>query len=107
MVPVSCFVSNFLVNSADRVIRVFDIDVIMASFEEEEPEALQRLQDLVNRCVHACVCACVCVCVCVCVRVCVCACVCMCVCVCACVCVCVCVCALAHVHCMSVVMVLQ
>ena len=41
--------SNFLVNSADRVIRVFDIDVIMASYEDEEPEALQRLQDLVNR----------------------------------------------------------
>ena len=40
--------SNFLVNSADRVIRVFDIDVIMASCEEEV-EALQRLQDLVNR----------------------------------------------------------
>lgn len=36
-------------NSADRVIRVFDIDVIMASYEDEEPEALQRLQDLVNR----------------------------------------------------------
>ena len=36
-------------NSADRVIRVFDIDEIMATPEEEEPEALQRLQDLVNR----------------------------------------------------------
>ena len=58
MVPVYCSVSNFLVNSADRVIRVFDIDVIMASFEEEEPEALQRLQDLVNRCVCVCVCVC-------------------------------------------------
>ena len=41
-------------NSADRVIRVFDIDAIMASIEEDEPEALQRLQDLVNRCVCAC-----------------------------------------------------
>ena len=51
--------SNFLVNSADRVIRVFDIDAIMASVEEDEPEALQRLQDLVNRCVCVCVCVCV------------------------------------------------
>lgn len=43
-------VSNFLVNSADRVIRVFDIDAIMATLDEDdEPEALQRLQDLVNR----------------------------------------------------------
>ena len=36
-------------NSADRVIRVFDIDSIMATLDDDEPEALQRLQDLVNR----------------------------------------------------------
>ena len=40
--------SNFLVNSADRVIRVFDIERIMAD-PASEVEALQRLQDLVNR----------------------------------------------------------
>ena len=41
--------SNFLVNSADRVIRVFNIDQIMESEDSDEIEALQRLQDLVNR----------------------------------------------------------
>ena len=41
--------SNFLVNSADRVIRVFNIDQIMESEDNEDIEALQRLQDLVNR----------------------------------------------------------
>lgn len=35
-------------NSADRVIRVFDIDDILGE-EDGEVEALQRLQDLVNR----------------------------------------------------------
>ena len=42
--------SNFLVNSADRVIRVFDIEEVLKQ-PEDEVEALQRLQDLVNRCV--------------------------------------------------------
>ena len=41
--------SNFLVNSADRVIRVFDIEDIIAKKEENEIEPLQKLQDLVNR----------------------------------------------------------
>ena len=41
--------SNFLVNSADRVIRVFDIDHIMEAEKEEDMEPLQKLQDLVNR----------------------------------------------------------
>ena len=40
--------SNFLVNSADRVIRVFDIEDILRE-EDGDVEALQRLQDLVNR----------------------------------------------------------
>ena len=43
--------SNFLVNSSDWVIRVYDIEEIMKS-KEGEAEALQRLQDLVNRQVH-------------------------------------------------------
>ena len=77
-------------NSADRVIRVFDIDVIMASFEEDEPEALQRLQDLVNRCVCVCVCVCACVHACVSVRACVCECVSVRACACVCMRVCVC-----------------
>ena len=41
--------SNFLVNSADRVIRVFNIDEIMDVDDNDDIEALQRLQDLVNR----------------------------------------------------------
>ena len=41
--------SNFLVNSADRVIRVFNIDQIMDVDDDDDIEALQRLQDLVNR----------------------------------------------------------
>ena len=43
------FRSNFLVNSADRVIRVFDIEYLMEAAQEEEIEPLQKLQDLVNR----------------------------------------------------------
>ena len=42
-------VSNFLVNSADRIIRVFDIDSIVKGKDKEEIEPLQKLQDLVNR----------------------------------------------------------
>ena len=40
--------SNFVINSADRVIRVFNIDEIVKNIDDEV-EALQRLQDLVNR----------------------------------------------------------
>ena len=43
------FSSNFLVNSADRVIRVFNIDEILKADDDDDIEALQRLQDLVNR----------------------------------------------------------
>ena len=41
--------SSFLVNSQDRVIRVFNRDSVLAYKEGKEPEATQKLQDLVNR----------------------------------------------------------
>ena len=48
--------SNFLVNCSDRVLRVYDLDQVKGAGETEpkvegdgEVEALQRLQDLVNR----------------------------------------------------------
>lgn len=41
--------SNFLVNSADRVIRVYDMDQVTSSDDADDIEALQKLQDLVNR----------------------------------------------------------
>lgn len=41
--------SHFLVNSADRVIRVFDLESIMEARKEDDMEPLQKLQDLVNR----------------------------------------------------------
>ena len=47
--PLAIFPSNFLVNSADRVIRVFNIEEIMEAGDDDDIEALQRLQDLVNR----------------------------------------------------------
>ena len=58
--------SNFLVNSADRIVRVYDVDDIVHNADSgSEPEALQKLQDLVNKyvCVYVCilhVCLCVC-----------------------------------------------
>ena len=36
-------------NSADRVIRVFDMDGIMMAEREEDMEPMQKMQDLVNR----------------------------------------------------------
>ena len=36
-------------NSADRIVRVFDIDSIVETKVEDEMEPLQKLQDLVNR----------------------------------------------------------
>jgi hypothetical protein len=42
------------VNSADRVIRVFDMDIMMEAGSEEDMEPLQKLQDLVNRCAWLC-----------------------------------------------------
>ena len=42
--------SNFLVNSADRIVRVYDVDDIVHNADSgSEPEALQKLQDLVNK----------------------------------------------------------
>ncbi|XP_013398512.1 retinoblastoma-binding protein 5 homolog [Lingula anatina] len=39
----------FLVNSADRVIRVYESGEVLACGKEGEPEPIQKLQDLVNR----------------------------------------------------------
>ena len=45
--------SNFLVNSADRIVRVYDVDDIVHNADSgSEPEALQKLQDLVNKYVY-------------------------------------------------------
>ncbi|CAB3982186.1 retinoblastoma-binding 5 isoform X3 [Paramuricea clavata] len=42
--------SAFLVNSSDRIIRVFDGQIILAcKGQNTEPEPIQKLQDLVNR----------------------------------------------------------
>ena len=42
--------SAFLVNSSDRIIRVFDGQIILAcKGQNAEPEPIQKLQDLVNR----------------------------------------------------------
>ena len=73
-----------MVNSADRIVRVYDVDDIVHNADSgSEPEALQKLQDLVNKYVHTCdVYTCVNVChmyVCVDVLMCVCVCVCVCV----------------------------
>ncbi|KAG5320215.1 RBBP5 protein, partial [Pseudoatta argentina] len=41
--------SCFLVNTADRVIRVYDSTEILACGKDGEPEPIQKLQDLVNK----------------------------------------------------------
>lgn len=44
--------SNFLINGADRVMRVFDMEDVLKTGENDveiEVDALQRLQDNVNR----------------------------------------------------------
>lgn len=41
--------SHFLVNSADRIIRVYDAKEILACGKDGDPEPMQRLQDLVNK----------------------------------------------------------
>lgn len=43
------FCSHFLVNSADRIIRVYDAKEIIACGKDGDPEPMQRLQDLVNK----------------------------------------------------------
>ncbi|KAK2164293.1 hypothetical protein LSH36_66g03000 [Paralvinella palmiformis] len=40
---------HFLVNSADRIVRVYDTQEVIACGKNGEPEPLQKLQDLVNR----------------------------------------------------------
>ena len=40
---------SFLVNCADRIIRVYSQDTVMSVREGEDPEPEQKLQDLVNR----------------------------------------------------------
>nr|CAG4636959.1 EOG090X04Y3 [Ceriodaphnia reticulata]SVE72897.1 EOG090X04Y3 [Ceriodaphnia reticulata] len=40
---------HFLVNSADRIIRVYDAKEILACGKDGDPEPMQRLQDLVNK----------------------------------------------------------
>ncbi len=41
--------SHLLVNSADRIIRVYDSQEVLACGKDGEPEPIQKLQDLVNR----------------------------------------------------------
>lgn len=41
--------SNFLINTADRVIRVYDSKEILTYGKDGEPEPIQKLQDLVNK----------------------------------------------------------
>lgn len=45
------FNSAFLINSQDRIIRVFDSQIVLSCRDTEgaEPEPIQKLQDLVNR----------------------------------------------------------
>lgn len=40
---------SFLVNTADRVIRVYDSKEVLACKKDGDPEPIQRLQDLVNK----------------------------------------------------------
>lgn len=44
-----CFCSFFLVNTADRVIRVYDSKEVLACGKDGEPEPIQKLQDNVNK----------------------------------------------------------
>ena len=46
---VSSFDSCFLVNSADRVIRIYESGEVLACGIGGEPEPVQKLQDLVNK----------------------------------------------------------
>lgn len=43
------FYSCFLINTADRIIRVYDGREILTCGRDGEPEPMQKLQDLVNR----------------------------------------------------------
>lgn len=48
LVPYSLY-SCFLINTADRIIRVYDGREILTCGRDGEPEPMQKLQDLVNR----------------------------------------------------------
>ena len=41
--------SCFLVNTADRIIRVYESGEVLACGKDGEPEPIQKLQDLVNK----------------------------------------------------------
>lgn len=43
------FFSSFLINTSDRIIRVYDAKEVIACGKEGEPEPIQKLQDLVNK----------------------------------------------------------
>jgi len=43
------FPSAFLINTSDRVIRVYDSKEIITLGKDGEPEPIQKLQDLVNK----------------------------------------------------------
>ena len=66
----------FLVNSADRIIRVYESREVLTCGKDGEPEPIQKLQDLVNKSVCLCGCLCVSLSLSVCVSVAVCMCVC-------------------------------
>ena len=40
---------SYTVNSADRIIRVYECGEVLACGKDGEPEPIQKLQDLVNR----------------------------------------------------------
>lgn len=41
--------SSFLINTSDRIIRVYDAKEVIACGKDGEPEPIQKLQDLVNK----------------------------------------------------------
>ena len=43
------YCSCFLVNTADRIIRVYESGEVLACGKDGEPEPIQKLQDLVNK----------------------------------------------------------
>lgn len=43
------FFSSFLINTSDRIIRVYDAKEVIACGKDGEPEPIQKLQDLVNK----------------------------------------------------------
>ena len=49
VVTLHVFCSCLLVNSADRIIRVYEEGEILACGKGGEPEPIQKLQDLVNK----------------------------------------------------------